>query len=79
MRWIFGLFIPFLLDRVYIEVFRIWPVNFQGRARFCPFGVVGEFDKHAYALSPTAHNAFFLASEVQEKNSNVFFNGKYCI
>jgi hypothetical protein len=56
VRCFFGLFIPFLLDKMYLEVFRIWPVVYQGRARFCSFGVaLGECDKHA-----SAHNAFFL-------------------
>ncbi len=30
--------------------------------RFCSFGAVGECAKHAYAPSPTAHNAFSLTS-----------------
>jgi hypothetical protein len=32
-----------------------WSVINQDRARFCSFGPV-----HAYASSPTAHNAFYL-------------------
>jgi hypothetical protein len=62
---------------MYLEVFRICPVIFQGRARFCSFGAVGECAKHAYAPSPTAHNAFFLTSYAQNKNINVFFNDNY--
>ncbi len=53
--------IHFLL--VWIErvrkFFLIWPVNNQGRARFCSVGAVGECAKHAYAPSPATHNAFF--------------------
>ncbi len=73
----FGLFIPFLLDRMYQEVFRIWPVIFQGRARYCSFGVVGECDKHASSPSPTAAQCIFSYKLDQKKDSNVFFNGNY--
>jgi hypothetical protein len=77
VRWFFGLFISSCLDRTYLEVFLIWPVIHQGRAKFCSFGAVGDCAKRAYAPSPTAHNAFFLTSWAQKKNSNVLFNGNY--
>ncbi len=71
-------FQPFHSLLVWIE--RIWKFFEFGLlltklGRHCSFGVVGEYAKHAYAPSPTAHNAFFLTNYAQKKNSNVFFNG----
>ncbi len=55
------------------------PVISQGREKFefGLFGAVGECAIQAYATSSTARNAFFLTSQAQKKNSNVFFNGNY--
>jgi hypothetical protein len=60
MRWFLVYSFPSCLNRTHLEVFLIWPVTYQGRSPFSSFDAVGECAKHAYAPSPTAHNAFFL-------------------
>jgi hypothetical protein len=52
---------------MYLDVFLMWPLINQGRARFFSFGAVGECAKHAYAPSPTAHDAFFLQARPKRK------------
>ncbi len=43
MRWFLAYSFSSYLDRMYMEVFLIWPVINKGMARFCSFGAVVVF------------------------------------
>ncbi len=58
------------IERIW-KFFEFFPVINQGRAWFFSFGAVGECAKHAYAPSPTAHNAFFFQARPKRITINV--------